>query len=78
MLSSLMVAGNLDFLRTRPCPRRARSRQSRTPLAPSPTNALPGTREKVTVLAERARMKVALWHPDDAVPERPFTARAAV
>jgi hypothetical protein len=31
-----------------------------------PTNALPGTPEKVAVLEERARQGVALWHPLDA------------
>jgi hypothetical protein len=38
----------------------------RTPLPPGPTNALPGTHDKVAVLAERARMGVSLWHPLDA------------
>lgn len=33
---------------------------------PMPTHALPGTAEKVAILEQRARMKVALWHPDDA------------
>jgi len=31
-----------------------------------PTTALPGTEEKVAVLAERARLGMALWHPQDA------------
>jgi hypothetical protein len=37
--------------------------------APSPscpTAALPGTPEKVAVLAERARNRQTLWHPNDA------------
>jgi hypothetical protein len=33
---------------------------------PEPTTALPGTPEKVAVLAERARLHQLLWHPDDA------------
>lgn len=36
------------------------------PLPAFPTAALPGTPEKIAVLAERARMKQNLWHPDDA------------
>jgi hypothetical protein len=40
-------------------------------LAAQPTNALPGTAEKVAVLMERARLGVSLWHPDDATLERP-------
>jgi hypothetical protein len=31
-----------------------------------PTGALPGTAEKVAVLEQRARLRQALWHPDDA------------
>jgi hypothetical protein len=31
-----------------------------------PTEALPGTPEKVAVLEERARQGQALWHPADA------------
>jgi hypothetical protein len=38
----------------------------RTKLPPGPTNALPGTPEKVAVLEERARLGVSLWHPLDA------------
>ena len=34
--------------------------------APAPTHALPGTREKVLVLAERASRREALWHAFDA------------
>jgi hypothetical protein len=37
----------------------------RVPL-PAPTEALPGTAEKVAVLQERARLGQALWHPLDA------------
>ncbi|HZT81215.1 MAG TPA: hypothetical protein VFA26_13380 [Gemmataceae bacterium] len=35
-------------------------------LPPAPTAAPPGSPEKIRVLAERARMRVALWHPLDA------------
>jgi len=34
--------------------------------APASTRALPGTREKVMVLAERASRREALWHALDA------------
>ena len=33
---------------------------------PEPTDALPGTLDKVRVLEERARLGQALWHPQDA------------
>ena len=32
---------------------------------PAPTGALPGSAEKVAILAERARSKQSLWHPED-------------
>jgi hypothetical protein len=32
----------------------------------TPTDAMPGTAEKVEVLRERARQGVSLWHPGDA------------
>src|SRR6185369_7890284 len=38
----------------------------RTLLPSRPTSALPGSPEKVAVLAERARLGVSLWHPLDA------------
>jgi hypothetical protein len=34
-------------------------------LAAKPTNAPPGSPEKVAVLEERARLGVSLWHPLD-------------
>jgi hypothetical protein len=34
--------------------------------ASMPTRALPGMPEKITVLAERARLGQELWHPQDA------------
>ncbi len=35
-------------------------------LPPQPTPALPGTPEKIAVLAQRAALRQELWHPDDA------------
>jgi hypothetical protein len=37
-------------------------------LAPLPTlatRAVPGSAEKIAILAERAKNKQSLWHPDD-------------
>ena len=42
----------------------------RARLATRPTDALPGTPEKVAVLEERARLGLALWHPLDATLEK--------
>jgi hypothetical protein len=42
----------------------------KTALAAEPTDALPGTPEKVAVLMERARLGLSLWHPRDATLER--------
>lgn len=42
----------------------------RTALAAEPTEALPGSEDKVAVLMERARLGLSLWHPDDATLER--------
>src|SRR5438552_3173087 len=36
------------------------------PLPDVPTTAVPGTREKLAVLAERARSRQAMFHPADA------------
>jgi hypothetical protein len=36
------------------------------PIPVRPTTAPPGSPEKVAILAERARLKQSLWHPDDA------------
>jgi hypothetical protein len=36
------------------------------PPLPEPTDATPGSLEKVAVLEERARIGVSLWHPNDA------------
>lgn len=38
----------------------------KTKSASAPTQALPGSAEKVNVLAERARLGLSLWHPMDA------------
>jgi hypothetical protein len=38
----------------------------RSALPALPTAALPGTPEKVEVLAQRARLRQSLWHPADA------------
>ncbi len=40
-------------------------------LPAEPTEALPGTPEKIAVLAERARRKESLFHPDDALAVLP-------
>lgn len=40
------------------------------PLPDQPTNAQPGTEEKIRVLEERAAAEVALWHPADRVEAR--------
>src|SRR5437588_13077231 len=42
----------------------------RTALAAEPTTALPGTREKVAILEERARLGQSLSHPLDATLDR--------
>ncbi|QEL14008.1 hypothetical protein [Limnoglobus roseus] len=39
------------------------------PLPAIPTTAAPGTQEKLDVLAMRAKLKQALWHPLDATYE---------
>lgn len=36
-------------------------------LPEKPTAALPGSEEKIAILAERARMKQSLFHPDDVM-----------
>jgi hypothetical protein len=46
------------------------------PLPPFPTDALPGTPEKIAVLAERVRLKLSLWHPGDAQFGQPMIALA--
>jgi len=49
------------------------------PLACEATTAAPGSREKLEVMAERARMHQRLWHPYDAAFDgdpKPMMARA--
>ncbi len=46
------------------------------PLPAFPTNAAPGSPEKIEVLAERAQLKLNLWHPDDATHATPALAVA--
>jgi hypothetical protein len=46
-------------------------------LAIEPTEAFPGSAEKVEVLAERARRRQALWHPSDAPMDRESRLRGA-
>lgn len=41
------------------------------PLPAQPTEARPGTPEKVAVLERRAWMRQSLWHPGDATADRP-------
>jgi hypothetical protein len=53
------------------CARRGvRDFYGRGRLPPFPTDALPGTPEKIAVLAWRASEGLALWHPDDALLDR--------
>jgi hypothetical protein len=41
-----------------------------TEQAARPTDAPPGSPEKVSVLEERARLGLSLWHPQDAPMDR--------
>lgn len=43
------------------------SANRRAVLPPTPTDALPGSEEKIQILAERARLGQQLFHPDDRV-----------
>ncbi len=45
-------------------------RTGRAPMPPNPTWARPGSPEKVAILEERARQRMALWHPADAPLDR--------
>jgi hypothetical protein len=59
--------------------RRGVGNGNRGGLTPEPTDALPGTAEKVRVLEERARRGQTLWHPlDAALDGSHLEARAAV
>ena len=46
----------------------------RAPPPAFPTQALPGTPEKIALLGERARLRQSLWHPDDATFAEPKAA----
>ena len=46
------------------------------PLPAFPTNAVPGSPEKIEVLAQRAQLRLNLWHPDDATFAAPALAAA--
>ena len=48
------------------------------PLPAEPTVAAPGSPEKAAVLAERARLKQALWHPLDATADGDVDGLAAM
>lgn len=39
-------------------------------LAPYPTSALPGSKEKVEVMTQRANLGYAIFHPLDATKEK--------
>lgn len=39
----------------------------RAPMPPFPTQALPGTPEKIALLTQRAQQRQQLFHPDDAL-----------
>lgn len=41
------------------------------PLPAIPTRASPGSPEKLTVLAERASLKLCLFHPEDVTEKNP-------
>lgn len=43
---------------------------------PDPTDATPGTPEKVAVLMERCRSRQDLWHPEDAAAGSLYRAAA--
>jgi hypothetical protein len=48
------------------------------PLPTCATTAPPGSEEKIAVLAERARLKQSLWHPDDPTLDTVPAAAAAL
>jgi AMMECR1 domain-containing protein len=47
----------------------------RTPLPAVPTDAAPGSPEKLEVLIERAQNRQSLWHPEDAGVMKPRRRR---
>jgi hypothetical protein len=44
--------------------------------ASTPTDAPPGSEEKILVLMERARLRQDLWHPQDATLTKPRPKKA--
>lgn len=48
------------------------------PLPTCSTTAAPGSAEKIAILAERARNRQSLWHPDDLTLETVPAAAAAL
>jgi hypothetical protein len=59
------------------CGRRGLDSKRLRRLPSTPTRALPGTPEKIAVLAERLHLGLELWHPDDASVDRWFKRRRA-
>ena len=55
-----------DFAPVNKFGRRAEVGLTQKVKTPTPTDAMPGTEEKVAVLVSRAANGEALWHPDDA------------
>jgi hypothetical protein len=47
----------------------------KAPLPTMPTDAPPGSAEKVAILMQRAQNKQSLWHPDDATLAGPSRKR---
>jgi hypothetical protein len=41
------------------------------PQASFPTRAIPGSAEKLAILAERAKLKLSLFHPNDTTEDNP-------
>src|SRR5207237_452314 len=48
------------------------------PLPPAATSAAPGSEEKIAILAERAKNRLSLWHPDDVTLETVPASAAAL
>jgi hypothetical protein len=50
----------------------------KAPLPPFPTQALPGSADKVALLTQRAQERQQLFHPDDATCATPIAISATV
>ena len=48
------------------------------PLPATSTSAAPGSEEKIAILAERAKNRQSLWHPDDLTLETVPASAAAL